>query len=103
MPSTTKVCNSNPESNLQRFRCERNWVVFECIHTKKRNYLEQQWLNDLVFMQYNLQLRHNQLNKTTDVNPIVLEDIDPSSKWVVETWPIKFEDDDLGGWTWIHK
>eukprot|EP00253_Pinus_taeda_P008258 PITA_08258 len=30
--------------------CERNWSVFERIHTKKRNHLEQKWLNDLVFV-----------------------------------------------------
>eukprot|EP00253_Pinus_taeda_P014881 PITA_14881 len=34
--------------------CERNSSVFERIHTKKRNCLEQKWLNDLVFVQYNL-------------------------------------------------
>jgi hypothetical protein len=28
--------------------CERNWSVFERIHTKKRNRLEQKRLNDLV-------------------------------------------------------
>ena len=31
--------------------CERNWSVFERIHTKKRNRLEQKQLNDLIFVQ----------------------------------------------------
>ncbi|XP_052621719.1 uncharacterized protein LOC111895113 [Lactuca sativa] len=31
--------------------CERNWSVFERIHTKKRNRLEHQRLNDLLFTQ----------------------------------------------------
>ncbi|KZV50714.1 hypothetical protein F511_19626 [Dorcoceras hygrometricum] len=37
--------------------CERNWSVFERIHTKKRNRLEHQRLNDLVFVHYNLRLK----------------------------------------------
>jgi hypothetical protein len=62
------------------FGYEHNWFVFERIHMKKRNYLEQQRLDDLVFMQYNFQLRLNLLlNERLDIDPIVLDDIDPSS------------------------
>lgn len=79
--------------------CERNWFVFERIHTKKRNHLEQKWLNDLVFVQYNLRLRRNQLlNKRPDTDPIVLEDVDPTSDWVVDTQSPEFGIDyDLEG------
>jgi hypothetical protein len=76
---------------------------------KKRNHLEQKWLNDLVFVQYNLQLRCNQLlNKRPDTDPIVLDDIDPTSEWVEESHPTEFDPDydidDLGwiGLDWIH-
>ena len=72
--------------------CERNWSVFERIHTKKRNRLEQKRLNDLVFVQYNLRLRRNQLmNKRPDTDPIVLDDIDPTLYWLVETREPKFD------------
>ena len=72
--------------------CERNWSVFERIHTKKRNRLEQKRLNDLVFVQYNLRLRRNQLmNKRPDTDPIVLDDIDPTSDWLVETQEPEFD------------
>lgn len=37
--------------------CERNWSVFEHIHSKKRNRLEHQKLNDLVYVRYNLRLQ----------------------------------------------
>ena len=37
---------------------ERNWTVFERIHTKKRNILEHQRLNDFVYIHYNLQLKN---------------------------------------------
>jgi len=75
--------------------CERNWSVFERIHTKKRNRLDQKRLNDLVYVQYNLRLRRNQLmNKRPDSDPIVLEDIDPTSDWVVESCPPEFDPDE---------
>eukprot|EP00253_Pinus_taeda_P005938 PITA_05938 len=78
--------------------CERNCSVFERIHTKKRNCLDQKRLNDLVYVQYNLRLRRNHLlNKRPDSDPIVLEDIDPTSDWVVESFPAEFDpDEDFG-------
>eukprot|EP00268_Persea_americana_P035806 TRINITY_DN35308_c0_g3_i1.p1 TRINITY_DN35308_c0_g3~~TRINITY_DN35308_c0_g3_i1.p1 ORF type:complete len:116 (+),score=13.80 TRINITY_DN35308_c0_g3_i1:559-906(+) len=36
--------------------CELNWSIFEHIHSPKRNILEHEWLNDLVFVHYNLKL-----------------------------------------------
>eukprot|EP00253_Pinus_taeda_P007989 PITA_07989 len=77
--------------------CERNWSVFERIHPKKRNRLDQKWLNYLVYVQYNLRLRRNQLlNKRLDSNSIVLEDIDPTLDWVVESRLAEFYlDEDL--------
>eukprot|EP00253_Pinus_taeda_P013576 PITA_13576 len=75
--------------------CERNWSVFERMHTKKRNHLDKKRLNDLVYVQYNLRLRRNQLlNKRSDSDPIVLEDIDPTSDWVVESHPAEFDSDE---------
>ena len=38
-------------------KCERNWSIFEFIHSKRRNRLEHKRLNDLVFVRYNLKLR----------------------------------------------
>eukprot|EP00253_Pinus_taeda_P008141 PITA_08141 len=61
--------------------CERNWSVFERIHTQKRNCLEQKRLNDMAFVQYNLRLKHNQLlNKTPETSNIVLGDFGPTSE-----------------------
>eukprot|EP00253_Pinus_taeda_P008392 PITA_08392 len=74
--------------------CERNWSVFERIHTKKRNHLEQKRLNDLIFVKYNFRLRRNQLmSKTPYLDPIVLDNIDPTSEWVEETEEPVFEVD----------
>jgi hypothetical protein len=50
----------------------------------------------MVFVQYNLRLRRNQLmNKTPESSNIFLDDIDPSSDWVVETQPAAFDHEDL--------
>ena len=40
------------------FGCERNWSVFEHIHSKRRNRIEQQRLNDLIYVTYNLPLKN---------------------------------------------
>ncbi|KAF7149439.1 hypothetical protein RHSIM_Rhsim03G0072400 [Rhododendron simsii] len=40
--------------------CERNWSTFQRIHSKKRNRLEAQRLNALVFVKYNLTLELRQ-------------------------------------------
>lgn len=38
--------------------CERNWNVFERIHSKNRNRMEHKRLNDLVFIHYNFRLKN---------------------------------------------
>jgi hypothetical protein len=59
-------------------------------------------------VQYNLWLRRNQLlNKRLDSDPIVLDDVDPTSDWVAETHPPEFDVDydlevELAGQVWIH-
>ncbi|XP_039035558.1 uncharacterized protein LOC120172051 [Hibiscus syriacus] len=63
--------------------CERNWSVFERIHTKRRNRLEHQRLNDLVYVTYNLHLK-NRLLKKPCYDPIDYESIDHVDFWVTE-------------------
>ncbi|XP_042758543.1 uncharacterized protein LOC111908085 [Lactuca sativa] len=60
--------------------CERNWSVFEHLHSKKRNWLEQQKLNDLVYIKYNRALRRR-YNMRDTIDPIILDDanvLDPT-------------------------
>ncbi|XP_010436496.1 PREDICTED: uncharacterized protein LOC104720259 [Camelina sativa] len=63
--------------------CERNWSVFERIHTKKRNRLEHQRLNDLVFVHYNLRLQHRSKKKRS-YDPVDYESIDKTEFWIIE-------------------
>ncbi|XP_022899334.1 uncharacterized protein LOC111412634 [Olea europaea var. sylvestris] len=53
--------------------CERNWSMFEHIHSKKRNRLEHQRLNDLVYVHYNLRLQQRNYFKSRNYDPIDFE------------------------------
>ncbi|XP_057432600.1 uncharacterized protein LOC130725380 [Lotus japonicus] len=67
--------------------CERNWSVFYQIHTKRRNKLEQQRLNALVYVKYNLQLEMRQKTreeKGDNYDPICLSDIESDDEWITE-------------------
>ncbi|XP_028753001.1 uncharacterized protein LOC114712623 [Neltuma alba] len=67
--------------------CERNWSTFDQIHTKRRNRLEQQRLNALVFVKYNLQLEMRQKireEKGETYDPICLSDIESDDEWITE-------------------
>ncbi|XP_068490461.1 uncharacterized protein [Phaseolus vulgaris] len=55
--------------------CERNWSVFEQIHSKKSNRLEHKRLHDLVYVKYNQQLAQR-YNIRDEIDPILLNDID---------------------------
>ncbi|XP_015584619.1 uncharacterized protein LOC8289331 isoform X2 [Ricinus communis] len=63
-------------------RCERNWSMFERTHSKKRNRLEHQRLNDLTFVHYNLYLQERRAETTKSrytrgtLDPICLEAMD---------------------------
>ncbi|XP_031282661.1 uncharacterized protein LOC116141281 [Pistacia vera] len=62
--------------------CERNWSVFKRIHTKRRNRLEHQRLNDLVFIHYNLRLKNRMCYKKSSCDPIDYESIDKTEFWI---------------------
>ncbi|MCL7043806.1 hypothetical protein MKW94_016597 [Papaver nudicaule] len=75
--------------------CERNWSVFDRIHSKKRNRLEHQRLNDLVFVHYNLRLKTRNRNKKTCYDPIDFDAIDLTEDLVVDDEPEPFDVDEL--------
>ncbi|KAI3963426.1 hypothetical protein MKW98_022848 [Papaver atlanticum] len=49
--------------------CERNWSIFEQVHTKRRNWLSQQRLNALVYISY---------------DPICLSGMESDDEWITE-------------------
>ncbi|KAL6501579.1 hypothetical protein OROGR_026712 [Orobanche gracilis] len=64
--------------------CERNWSTFESIHTKKRNRLEHQRLNALVFVKYNFKLRERSIRRRDKIDSIVVDEIDSDDEWITE-------------------
>ncbi|KAL8542938.1 hypothetical protein ACS0TY_003710 [Phlomoides rotata] len=81
--------------------CERNWSIFENVHAKRRNRLEQQRMNDLVFVKYNRALKRR-YDARDHIDSISLKDIDESNEWVVGR--MEDEEDELvfegGDLTW---
>ncbi|XP_021980510.1 uncharacterized protein LOC110876654 [Helianthus annuus] len=76
----SQTCSASP--------CERNWSTFDNnLHSKKRNCLLQQKLNDLVFIQYNtrLQRRLNSLKANRSLDPILLRDVEENDDWLTPT------------------
>ncbi|XP_074274145.1 uncharacterized protein LOC141597770 [Silene latifolia] len=64
--------------------CERNWSAFEMVHTKKRNRLHQQKMNDLVFIMYNLRLQRKKQKRAIIQESIILEDLPSDDEWITE-------------------
>ncbi|XLT71830.1 hypothetical protein HN873_028256, partial [Arachis hypogaea] len=65
------------------FECERNWSLFYQIHTKRRNRLEHDRLNDIVYVTYNLRRKKKKKQKT-QYDPIDYESISLVNFWVTE-------------------
>ncbi|RVW13610.1 hypothetical protein CK203_088822 [Vitis vinifera] len=72
--------------------CEWNWSIFENIHSKRRNRLDHQRLNDLVYIKYNRALKRR-YNERNTIDPISLKDMDDSNEWLIG----RMEDEDSHG------
>ncbi|KAL6501599.1 hypothetical protein OROGR_026732 [Orobanche gracilis] len=64
--------------------CDRNWSIFYLVHSKRRNRLEQQRLNALVFVKYNIQLELRQRKRGDNYDPICLSDMESDDEWITE-------------------
>jgi hypothetical protein len=78
--------------------CERNWSTFNLIHSKRRNKLGIDKLNDLVYIHYNTRLRMRHIQEGFDfknkemTDPIDLAYIFRTGDNVLESWI-----NDIGG------
>ncbi|RVW28778.1 Transposon Ty3-G Gag-Pol polyprotein [Vitis vinifera] len=73
--------------------CEWNLSIFENIHSKRRNRLDHQRLNDLVYIKYNRALK-KRYNERNTIDPISLKDIDDSNEWLTGRM---YDEDSHGG------
>ncbi|XP_077227196.1 uncharacterized protein LOC143860435 [Tasmannia lanceolata] len=78
--------------------CERNWSTFEHIHSARRNRLEHQRLNDLLFVYYNLKFRERDLNRrsSTSSDPVSIDHLDVMMDWIAEDEYVILTSDDIG-------
>lgn len=68
--------------------CERNWSLFEHLHSKKRNRLEHQVMNDMAYVQCNSRLEQKSKVSTRNYDPICMEDIGKfAEEWILEDDP----------------
>ncbi|GJM98369.1 hypothetical protein PR202_ga15376 [Eleusine coracana subsp. coracana] len=74
--------------------CERNWEIFEFLHSSKLSRLERSRISDGVFIRYNLKLRERNQRKLKDaIDPISLDNIDILEEWVSEEPSLLCRDD----------
>lgn len=73
----SQTCSGASSYHLKR-------SLFEQLHTKGRNVIEQKRLSDLVFVHYNLRLRHSLSIADVHRDNIDQEDMDPMDDWDVE-------------------
>ncbi|KAF3777422.1 hypothetical protein EJ110_NYTH45857 [Nymphaea thermarum] len=100
-PELTKLVIRILSQTCSATGCERNWSVFQHIHSKKKNRLEHKRLNDLVYVRYNMKLRQRQIEETstrkhhTQYDPISLDHFDVLDSWVGEEPFSILDEDDL--------
>nr|CAB3486327.1 unnamed protein product [Digitaria exilis] len=63
--------------------CERNWSTFEMVHSKRRNRLHQEKMNDLVFVMYNLKLKERQLRRDSKIS-YDPDDVPSDDEWITK-------------------
>ena len=83
---------------------ERNWSTFDHVHTKKRNHLEQQRVNALVFVNYNINLELRQIKREENgdsYDPICLSNMESDDEWITEKEELCLPEDT--SWMDIHE
>ncbi|KAL7604363.1 hypothetical protein Lser_V15G18311 [Lactuca serriola] len=84
-PQLRKIATMILSLTTSSLECERNWSIFEGVHTKKINRLETSKLNNLVFVQFNANLmENNKKRKTKDMEVLLAKDASEAQEWIVE-------------------
>ncbi|GKV31275.1 hypothetical protein SLEP1_g39982 [Rubroshorea leprosula] len=67
------------------FTFERHWSMFQQVHSEKRNKIDKEAWNDLLYINYNLKLARQMSTTSPESDPIQFDDIDMTSEWVEES------------------
>ncbi|XP_052622567.1 uncharacterized protein LOC111885780 [Lactuca sativa] len=98
-PHLTKIAMIILSLTSSSSGCERNWSTFEGVHTKKRNRLEANKLNNLVYVQFNASLMEkNQKRKDRNMEVLLANDSISAQEWIVDVDEVdpKMVNEDLG-------
>ncbi|CAA0812966.1 hAT transposon superfamily [Striga hermonthica] len=63
---------------------EKQWTASQQIHSEKRNKIDKETLNDLLYVHYNLRLEKSLKTNHSENDPLQMEDLDMTSDWVEE-------------------
>lgn len=63
---------------------QRQWSTFQQIHSEKRNKIDKETLNDLLYINYNIKLEKSVKSNSLESDPLQLDDIDMTSEWAEE-------------------
>ncbi|GFP81060.1 hypothetical protein PHJA_000249300 [Phtheirospermum japonicum] len=63
---------------------EKQWTTSQQIHSEKRNKIDKETLNDLLYVNYNLKLDSSWKPISSETDPLLLDDIDMMSEWTEE-------------------
>ncbi|XP_022031007.1 uncharacterized protein LOC110931946 [Helianthus annuus] len=75
--------------------CERNWSTFNQVHTKRRNRLTTERMDDLVFIMYNRKLKQKFVKRSNlkeDEDPLLVENVMSDDEWIAD--PSDDDDDE---------
>uniref|UniRef100_A0A0A9F158 HAT C-terminal dimerisation domain-containing protein n=1 Tax=Arundo donax TaxID=35708 RepID=A0A0A9F158_ARUDO len=82
--------------------CERNWSCFEGIHTKKRNRLTCERVEQLVFVRFNALHAKKKIKtkKNTKVDPLLASEATSAQEWIIDGGDDEAEVEPISGLTW---
>ncbi|XP_077238960.1 uncharacterized protein LOC143880095 [Tasmannia lanceolata] len=83
-PNLTRLAIHILSQTCSASGCNRDHISFEQIHNQRRNQIEHQRLNDLVFAQYNLRLQQSQHLKNKLSDPISIDNFEVLEDWVIK-------------------
>ncbi|KAK9143314.1 hypothetical protein Syun_012714 [Stephania yunnanensis] len=85
VPTLQRVAIRILSQPCSSYWCRWNWNTFENMHTKKRNRVEQDKFNDLVYVHCNLRLQAISQDRNGKCKPIKFDEIDVSCEWPTES------------------
>ncbi|XP_038711795.1 uncharacterized protein LOC120005989 [Tripterygium wilfordii] len=99
-PNLKKMAIRILSLTISSLGCERNRSTFEGVHTKKRNRLDSERLNNLVYVQFNAKLVYKKQKVSNDKDVLQAYDCTKAQHWLVDGVDDESDVDPVIGATW---